>query len=104
MQDDRALAAVSAHPDELRRLRAAWSRFAEGDDRATRLRLDGLGTRELVAMARALGVGDLSGRAAAQLLDHTGGNSLHCRALLEELGPGGLGRAERDLPAPLALA
>jgi DNA-binding CsgD family transcriptional regulator len=39
-----------------------------------------------------------------QLLDHTRGNSLHCRALLEELGPGGLARAGQDLPAPQALA
>jgi DNA-binding CsgD family transcriptional regulator/tetratricopeptide (TPR) repeat protein len=104
MQADRVLAVVSARPDELSRLGDAWSRFAGGDDRATRLRLDGLGTRELVAMARALGVGDLSGRAAAQLLDHTGGNSLHCRALMEELGQGGLARVGGDLPAPRALA
>jgi predicted ATPase len=104
MQADRVLGLVSARPDELGRLGGAWSRFAGGDDRATRLRLDGLEAQELVAMARTLGVGDLSGRAAAQLLDHTGGNSLHCRALLEELGPGGLARVGGDLPAPRALA
>ena len=104
MQGDRVLGLVSARPDELSRLGEAWSRFAGGDDRATRLRLDGLGAQELVAMARALGVGDLSGRAVTQLLDHTGGNSLHCRALLEELGQGGLVRAGGDLPAPRALA
>jgi hypothetical protein len=39
-----------------------------------------------------------------QLLDHTAGNSLHCRALLEELGPDGLTRAGNDLPAPRDLA
>src|SRR6204780_4209732 len=104
MQADRVLGLVSARPDELSRLGEAWSRFAEGDDRATRLRLDGLEAQELVAMARALGVGDLSRRAAAQLLDHTGGNSMHCRALLEELGSGGLARVGGDLPAPRALA
>jgi ATP/maltotriose-dependent transcriptional regulator MalT len=104
MQADRVLGLVSARPDELSRLGEAWSRFAGGDDRATRLRLDGLGAQELVALARALGIGDLSGRAVTQLLDHTGGNSLHCRALLEELGQGGLARAGGDLPAPRALA
>ena len=104
MQADRVLGLVSARPDELSRLGGAWSRFARGDDRATRLRLDGLGAPELVAMARALSVGDLSGRAVARLLDHTGGNSLHCRALLEELGRDGLARAGGDLPAPRALA
>ena len=55
-------------------------------------------------MARTLGVADLSGRVVAQLLDHTGGNALHCRALLEELGPDGLARAGDDLPAPRELA
>ena len=104
MQADRVLGLVSARPHELSRLGEAWSRFAGGDDRATRLRLDGLKAQELVAMARTLGVGDLSGRAVTQLLDHTGGNSLHCRALLEELGPGGLARVGGDLPAPRALA
>ena len=104
MQADRVLGLVSARPGELSRLGEAWSRFAGGDDRATRLRLDGLGAQELVAMARTLGVGDLSGRAVTQLLDHTGGNSLHCRALLEELDQGGLARAGGELPAPRALA
>ena len=100
MQADRVLGLVSARPGELSRLGEGWSRFASGDHRVTRLRLAGLSAWELTAMARKLGVGDLSGRAVAQLLDHTGGNSLHCRALLEELGPDGLARAGDDLPAP----
>jgi hypothetical protein len=104
MQADRVLALMSARPAELSRLGGGWSRFAGGDHRATRLRLDGLSADDLVAMARALGAGDLSGGAAARLLDHTGGNSLHCQALLEELGTGGLARADHDLPAPRALA
>jgi ATP/maltotriose-dependent transcriptional regulator MalT len=104
MQADRVLALVSARPGELSRLGEGWSRFAGGDHRVTRLRLAGLSAEELAAMARELGVGELSGRAVAQLLDHTGGNSLHCRALLEELGPGGLARAGDDLPAPRDLA
>jgi hypothetical protein len=78
--------------------------FRRGDHRVTRLRLGGLSAGELVALARTLGVGDLSGRVVAQLLDHTGGNALHCRALLEELGPDGLARAGDDLPAPRELA
>ena len=80
------------------------SRFAGGDHRVTRVRLAGLSAQELTAMARELGVGELSSRAVAQLIDHTGGNFLHCRALLEELGPGGLARAGDDLPAPRELA
>jgi ATP/maltotriose-dependent transcriptional regulator MalT len=104
MQADRVLALVSARPGELSRLGEGWSRFADGDHRVTRLRLAGLSAGELAAMADELGVGELSGRAVAQLLEHTGGNALHCRALLEELGPGGLARAGDDLPAPRALA
>lgn len=104
MQADRVLGLVSARPADLSRLGDAWGRFAAGDHRATRLRLGGLSANELAAMARALGAGELSGQAAAQLLDHTGGNSLYCRALLEELGPDDLAQAGHDLPAPRALA
>src|ERR1700734_2852734 len=104
MRADRVLGLVSARPGELNRLGEGWSRFAAGDDRVTRLLLDGLSGQDLVAMAQALGAGELSGRAVAQLLDHTGGNALHCRALLEELGTDGLARADDDLPAPRELA
>jgi DNA-binding CsgD family transcriptional regulator len=104
MQADRVLALVSARPGELSRLGEGWTRFAGGDHRVTRLRLAGLSAGELAAMAAELGVGELPGRVVAQLLDHTGGNSLHCRALLEELGPGGLARAGDELPAPRELA
>ena len=104
MRADRVLGLVSARPGELNRLGEGWSRFAAGDDRVTRLLLDGLSGQDLVAMAQALGVGELSGRVVAQLLDHTGGNALHCRALLEELGTDGLARADDDLPAPRELA
>ena len=103
MRADRVLGLVSARAGELSHLGEGWSRFAAGDDRATRVRLGGLSAEELSAMARTLGAGDLPGRAVAQLLEHTGGNSLHCRALLEELGLGGLTQAG-ELPAPRALA
>jgi DNA-binding CsgD family transcriptional regulator len=104
MRADRVLGLISARAGELSYLGEAWSRFAAGDDRATRVRLGGLSAEELSAMARTLGAGDLPGRAVAQLLEHTGGNSLHCRALLEELDPGELTRAGGELPAPRALA
>jgi hypothetical protein len=96
MRADRVLGLVAARTGGLDRLGEGWSRFASGDHRVTRLRLDGLTGRDLAAMARSLGAGDLSGRAIAQLLEHTGGNALHCGALLEELGPGGLERAGHD--------
>lgn len=104
MQADRVLALVTVRAGELSRLGEGWSRFASGDHRAARLRLDGLDAGDLAVMARKLGAGELTRRTATLLLDHTGGNSLHCRALLEELGQGGLARAGQDLPAPRALA
>ena len=104
MQADRVLGLVSARPGELGRLGEAWSRFSGGDHRATRLRLGGLSADDLVAMARALGTGELPSQTVIRLLDHTRGNALHCRALLEELGTGGLARAGQHLPAPQALA
>ena len=104
MQADRVLALVTVRPGELSRLGEGWSRFASGDHRVVRIRLDGLDAGDLAAMARKLGAGELTRRTATLLLDHTGGNSLHCRALLDELGPDGLARAGQDLPAPRALA
>jgi AAA ATPase domain len=104
MQADRVLALVTVRPGELSRLGEGWSRFASGDHRAARLRLDGLDAGDLAAMARKLGAGQLTRRTVTLLRDHTGGNSLHCRALLEELGPGDLAKAGQDLPAPRALA
>jgi DNA-binding CsgD family transcriptional regulator len=104
MQADRVLGLVSTRPGELGRLGEGWGRFTAGDHRATRLRLGGLGAGDLVALARALGVGELPSRRAAQLLAHTDGNALYCRALLEELGRGGLATAGPDLPAPRALS
>jgi DNA-binding CsgD family transcriptional regulator len=103
MQADRVLGLISARPGELSRLGEGWSRFASGDHRTTRLRLGGLGADDLVAMARELGMAELPGRAVAQLLDHTGGNAMHCRALLEQLDPDDLVPAG-DLPAPRELA
>ena len=51
MQADRVLALVTARPGELSRLGEGWSRFASGDPRAARLRLDGLDAGELAVMA-----------------------------------------------------
>jgi DNA-binding CsgD family transcriptional regulator len=85
------------------RLGEDWARFVFGDHRVVRLRIGGLGRRDVVALADALGVGGLTPWAAARLLEHTGGNPLHCCALLEELDPDVWTRPGR-LPAPRALA
>lgn len=97
------LALFASRSGQSVRLGEDWARFVSGDHRVTRLRVTGLGRRELVVLAEALGAGRLSPWAAARLLEHTGGNPLHCCALLEELDPDVWTRAER-LPAPRALA
>jgi ATP/maltotriose-dependent transcriptional regulator MalT len=97
------LALFACRPGEARRLGEDWARFVSGDHRVTRLRITGLARHELVSLAEALGAGRLSAWAAARLLEHTGGNPLHCCALLEELDPEAWTRPDR-LPAPRALA
>ena len=90
LQADQVLVVVSARGGELSRLGEGWQRFLAGDHRACRVRLGGLGPEDVVALGRALGAGELSRRAACRLLEHTGGNPLFCRAMLEEVGVEGL--------------
>ncbi|MGN6871015.1 MAG: helix-turn-helix transcriptional regulator [Solirubrobacteraceae bacterium] len=97
------LALFASRSGQSVRLGEDWAQFVSGDHRVTRLRIAGLGRRELVVLAAALGAGRLSPWAAARLREHTGGNPLHCCALLEELDAEVWTRAER-LPAPRALA
>ena len=104
LQADRVLVVVSARPGELARLGGGWLRFFAGDHRAGRLRLAGLGPEDVVALSRAMGLGELPRRAAARLLEETGGNPLYCRAVLEEFGIEGLDLGGRSLGVPRSLA
>jgi AAA ATPase domain len=97
------LALFALRSEQSLRLGEDWARFVSGDHRVVRLRIGGLGRRDVVALADALGAGRLTPWAATRLLEHTGGNPLHCSALLEELGPEVWTRPGR-LPAPRALA
>ena len=104
MRADSVLAVVSVRPDGFGRLGESWSRFVAGDERVARVPMAGLSVAQVVDLAATLGVEGLAVRAAVKLVEHTGGNPLHCRALLEELGSDGLARAGGALPAPRALA
>lgn len=97
------LALFALRSEQSLRLGEDWARFVSGDHRVVRLRIGGLGRRDVVALAEALGAGRLTPWAAARLLEHTGGNPLHCSALLEELDADVWTRPGR-LPAPRALA
>ena len=101
---DQVLVVVSARPGELSRLGEGWQRFLAGDHRAGRVRLGGLGPADVVALGRALGAGELPRRAVGRLLEHTGGNPLYCRAVLEEAGIEGLDRPGGALGVPRSLA
>jgi len=101
---DRVLVVVTARPGQLARCGEGWYRFFAGDERATRLQLDPLGTAELVELSLELGAGQLSQRAADVLLEHTAGNPLYCVALLQELGAGQLNRVHGPPRVPRDLA
>ena len=101
---DQVLVVVSARPGELSRLGEGWQRFLAGDHRAGRVRLGGLGPADVVALGRALGAGELPRRAVGRLLEHTGGNPLYCRAVLEEAGIEGLDPPGEALSVPRSLA
>jgi DNA-binding CsgD family transcriptional regulator len=103
LRADKVLTVVSARADWL--ADPGWARFVGGDSRVTRLRLGGLNADDLTDLARALGLGVLSGRGAARLAAHTHGNALYCRALLDEFGLAGLSAAgDLALPAPRQLS
>jgi DNA-binding CsgD family transcriptional regulator/tetratricopeptide (TPR) repeat protein len=97
MQSDRVLGVLTTRPGELARLGEGWSRFASGDHRASRIRLGGLAPGEIAVLGRALGLAELSGRAAARLAEYTGGSPLYCRILLEDTDPAQW--RDRDLDA-----
>lgn len=82
-------------PEGLRRL---------AEERGVIIRVGGLSCDELGDLSLRLASGRLSRRALRRLRDHTGGNPLHARALLEELPAEVLHRAEGLLPAPRSFA
>jgi DNA-binding CsgD family transcriptional regulator len=95
----RVLALLAARDDLVERLPAGFQRLLMGPAGA-HLRLGGLGITEIRTLSLALGAGSLSGWAAGRLHEHTGGNPLHVRALLEELPLSALHHNGRPLPSP----
>lgn len=99
LRADRVLALLSVHDDDAGRLSPSLHRLVASPV-GSRLRLRGLDVDELRQLGVALGRGVLSHEAAARLRDHTAGNPLHARALLEELPPEAFQRNGQPLPAP----
>ncbi|NKZ06492.1 helix-turn-helix transcriptional regulator [Actinomadura latina] len=85
-------AADSRLPEGLRRMLA--------DDETTRMPLAGIGTAELRELSGRLGARVLAQRSAIRLHEHTDGNPLHARALLERVPADVLDDPYAPLPAP----
>ena len=103
LQRDRVLVLVTGRAAEMVRLGSSWASTVGGDHRTRRIRLVGLTAEDVGALATSLGV-PLTSAASARLREHTDGNALHCRALLEELDADVLNRMPAQLPAPRAFA
>ena len=100
---DRVLAVATLRDMGLVGLGEGWSRFAAGDRRAVRIRLGGFGVDEVMELAASHGGRRMTRRAADRLVRHTGGNPLHCQALLDDVGLDALSSAG-GLPVPDTVA
>ena len=100
---DQVLMILTGRPEATSQLGEGWTHFISGDRRASVVTLRGLDAGELGTLCRRLGRTELSERTVGRLADHTGGNPLLVRALLDELaddelrGTGGSFRAPRSL-------
>jgi DNA-binding CsgD family transcriptional regulator len=101
---DRVLVLLTVRPEATSQLGEGWARFLSGDRRSSVLTLGGLDAEELGLLGRRLGRADLSERTVGRLADHTGGNPLLARALLDELTDGELKATGGSFRAPRSLA
>ncbi|HEY2436566.1 MAG TPA: hypothetical protein VGH93_05260, partial [Solirubrobacteraceae bacterium] len=97
------LVVLITRPDAADSLGEAWGRLLSDPDRVTRVHLNGLTTEGISELLSACGHSHVGQRVAKRLSEHTGGNPLHARALIDELGDSGL-RAGGMLPAPRSFA
>jgi len=100
---DRVLVILTGRPEAASRLGQGWTRFINGDRRSSALTLSGLDAAELGLLCERLGRPELPDRAVQRLADHTGGNPLLARALLDELTDDELTAAGGSLRAPRSL-
>jgi DNA-binding CsgD family transcriptional regulator len=102
LRRDNVLVLLASRTQSLDRLGDSWARLLT--ERARRLRLPGLAPRDLRPLAKALFGLELSPAARERLCEHTGGNPLYVRTLLEELPASALADASGPLPAPHSYA
>ncbi|MFJ3798519.1 AAA family ATPase [Streptomyces sp. NPDC090088] len=100
LRADQVLAVLTVRDSERPRLPESLRRVLDQDS-TVRVRLGGLTVAELAELGARMGRGTgLPGRAAVRLHAHTGGNPLHCRALLERLSEEVIGADDTPLPVP----
>lgn len=100
LQADRVLALIATRDEDVNDLPQGLLRLV-ADERGITLRLGGLAATELQELAAGIIAQSLPVELAEQLRDHSGGNPLHFRALLEELPLERLRRAtDAPLPSP----
>ncbi len=102
LRQDNIVVLLASRPHSVARLGDSWSRLLA--ERARRIRLHGLTPPDLQPLARTLVGVDLALAARERLCEHTGGNPLYVRALLEELPAIALADQSRALPAPHSYA
>ncbi|MEV4436642.1 AAA family ATPase [Streptomyces sp. NPDC049585] len=95
---DRVLTVLATRDSSDPRLPQGLHRLIQ-DDTTLRLTLEGLGVPELMALNAALGPASLPRRTMVRLRDHTLGNPLHVKALLQQFPADALG-GRAVLPAP----
>lgn len=89
------------HPGDT--LGEAWARLLSDTEFTARLHLEGLTTEGIAELLALTGHGRVTPAVAERLREHTNGNPLHARALVDELGESAL-RARGVLPAPRSFA
>ncbi len=102
LRRDGVLVLVSSRPRGLEGLDESLTRLIAEQGR--RLRLSGLGPPDVDQLAKASYGLELSRAAQERLSEHTGGNPLYVRALLEEVPVSALADASVSLPAPHSYA
>src|SRR6202012_2674738 len=98
LRRDNVLVLLASRPHSLARLGEGWSRLL--GERAPPIPLPRRASAGLPPLGPALLGGNLALAARERLCEHTGGNPLYVRALLEELPAVTLADQSRALPAP----
>jgi hypothetical protein len=103
LQRDQVLVLLAVREEESDRIPAGVHRVLAAG-RGRRIRLDGLDADAIGQIAAAVGVPGLSKPQLRRLTEHTGGNPLYARALLQEMPPEELRAVDLPLPAPRMFA